>query len=72
MILPGQAMELQESLSMDVPLHTPISFSTSNLVLVRVFVPFPQVLEQVSHSLQMSHTQSIAENYIENQHLKFY
>jgi len=56
----GQAMGLQESLSMDVPLHTPSSFSTTNLVLVRVFVPFPQVLEQVPHSLQMSHIQFIA------------
>ena len=65
-------MGLQESLSMDVPLHAPVTSSTTNLVLFRVFVPFPQVLEQVPHSLQMSHTQSIPENYIENQHLKFY
>ena len=62
------ALRLQELLAVDCPLHTPVPFSSTNLDLVRVLVPPPQILEQVPHSLQVPQTQSIAANYIENLH----
>ena len=65
-----QTPRLQESLSVDCPLHTPPPISFTNLARVRVFVPSPQVVEHVSHSLQVPQTQSTAAIYVENYYWK--
>ena len=57
-------------MSVDCPLHTPPPISFTNLARVLVFVPSPQVVEHVSHSLQVPQTQSTAAIYVENYYWK--
>ena len=59
-ILP-QGFILQTSVSEGCPLHTPPPTSMMDLVLVLVFAPSPQVVEQLDQAPQDAQLQSIAE-----------
>jgi hypothetical protein len=66
-LLPGNASELQVSVSVAEPLHAPPYFSAGVAAcLVRVLVPPTHVAEQVDHSPYSPHTQSMGSTYENN------